>query len=494
MTLSKSKFCRGVQCPKMLWLEKNMPEQYDDSQQNTALLDEGNETGDLAMGYFGDYVEIAYDPTNYAGMLAETKRYIEANTPVICEAFISTGNELCAVDILRVFDAHVEIVEVKSSTKCKDIYLWDMAYQYYVLTKCGYQVRRVSLMHIAGDYIRHGELDLRQLFILEDHTDKVLAMQNDIKAIMESITKITEQPEEPDIGIGPHCDSPYDCGFKQWCWRHIPENSVFDIRGLGFSKKKKWDCYNKNIITFEALLNNHVALPEKPLQQVEWEVYNRPSYIDKAKIQAFLDELSYPLYHLDFETYMPAVPPFDRTMPYGQIPFQYSLHIEKAAGLDPEHREFLAGGYSDPRRALAESLCDDVPGDVCCLAYNMSFERSRLKELAGLFPDLANHLMAIHDNMRDLMTPFKNRDYYDRRFKGSYSIKVVQPTLCENDPELDYHALDLIHHGSEAMEAYPKLSRLPPDEAERYRKALLAYCKVDTMGMVRVLQKLRELV
>jgi hypothetical protein len=175
-----------------------------------------------------------------------------------------------------------------------------------------------------------------------------------------------------------------------------------------------------------------------------------------------------------------------------QTPFQYSLHIQKENGC-LEHREFLAEEGIDPRRSLAERICADIPQTACVLVYNKVYEKGRLKELAERFDDLSKHLMNIHNNIKDLMQPFQSRAYYCRELGGSYSIKQVLPALCPNDPELDYHALDLVHNGDEAMTIYKELPGKSPQEKKRIRNALLAYCRLDTLAMVRVLEKLREI-
>ncbi|WP_409410380.1 DUF2779 domain-containing protein, partial [Aliarcobacter cryaerophilus] len=100
--------------------------------------------------------------------------------------------------------------------------------------------------------------------------------------------------------------------------------------------------------------------------------------------------------------------------------------------------------------------------------------------------------MAIHDNCKDLMIPFQNKDYYHPNMKGSYSIKYVLPALV---PEFEnaYKELDLIHNGGEAMEAFANLSNITDEELkQRYRDSLLEYCKLDTLAMVKILEKLKE--
>ena len=227
-------------------------------------------------------------------------------------------------------------------------------------------------------------------------------------------------------------------------------------------------------------------------RQVEYALEDKGTYVDRKGIAEFLSMLSYPLFFLDFETMQPAVPRYAMSKPYAQIPFQYSLHYIEEKGSPLLHREFLAESGPDPRRPLAEKLCDDIPPDVCVLAYNKSFECNRLKELAELFPDLAEHLLSIENNILDLLTPFRNGYYYNRAMGGSFSIKSVLPAMFPEDPELDYKNLEGVHNGSEAMEVFPLIKDMDEREREETRRNLLRYCALDTYAMVRIWEKLEE--
>ena len=222
-------------------------------------------------------------------------------------------------------------------------------------------------------------------------------------------------------------------------------------------------------------------------------MYDKPDYIDKNNIKKFLNTLSYPLYFLDFETFQMSIPKYDGVKPYMQIPFQYSLHYYDVDN-NLNHKEFLAQADIDPRRKLAEQLVKDIPKNVCVLAYNMSFEKTVIKNLASLYPDLSKSLMNIYDNIKDLMIPFKSRDYYTKNMHGSYSIKYVLPALFPDDPSLDYHNLELVHNGSEAMDIYANLGKKSKEEQSIIRKNLLKYCYLDTYAMVKIYDKLIEIV
>ena len=200
------------------------------------------------------------------------------------------------------------------------------------------------------------------------------------------------------------------------------------------------------------------------------------------------------MYFLDFETYQQTIPKYDGIRPYMKIPFQYSLHFITNENDIVEHREFLAEAGVDPRRKLAEQLVKDIPKDVCTLAYNMGFEKGVIKNLATLYPDLKEHLMNIHDNIKDLMIPFQKRDYYIKEMKGKFSIKYVLPALYPDEPSLDYHNLDMIHNGSEAMDRFDNLENMTKEEQEEVRYNLLRYCELDTYAMVMIWKKLKEVV
>lgn len=511
MNLSKSRYTRGVQCPKMLWMEAHMPDQFDDAVLNQAVLTTGNEVGDLAMGYFGPFTEIPFDAHDFAGMARLTRELVEAGEPVICEATFEHDGNLCMVDILLNEPDGMRLVEVKSSTHVRDIYLHDMAYQCWLLDACGYAVKSASLMHVNGSYVREGELDLRELFTVEDCTEAVRGMMSQVGERVAFLKAVADEPAEPGesgalsqalglgapgerdrFAIGPHCASPYPCGFRRWCWRYVPHPSVFDLGGYGLDKAFK--LVDRGIVTFDDVAAAGLCLKSIPRRQIEAHRSGESPLVDEAFVRRFLSELTLPLYFLDFETYQPAVPPFDGVRPYQQIPTQFSLHVVRDASGAFEHLEFLAREGTDPRRAVAEALVRDIPPDACAVAYNMSFERMVLKDLAEQFPDLAAHLLSVRDNMHDLMVPFRNGAYYAAAQGGSFSIKAVLPALFPDDPELDYHALDGVRNGAQAASALTDLAGMPPEEAARTREALLRYCELDTLAMVRIWQKLRETV
>ncbi|WP_158656914.1 DUF2779 domain-containing protein, partial [Helicobacter bizzozeronii] len=323
--------------------------------------------------------------------------------------------------------------------------------------------------------------------------------------------------QEPDVAIGKHCNAPHECSAKPYCWEEqqglVGHKHIFALARHGFSNKIM-KLYRDRKIFFKDLEEEDIqSLTPSQRMQVEHTKTNTP-HIEEDAIQEFLETLEYPLYHLDFETYQPAIPPFDGVKPYTQIPFQYSIHIEYGDGRI-EHKEFLADCGTDGRLQLAQRLIKDIPSDACVLAYNSAFEKSILKGLADLFatnagfemdklqdlvdfsnkqlPQIVKVLLQIRSNIIDLMTPFQHGDYYDPKMGGSYSIKSVLPALVP-DFEKAYKDLELVHNGEEAMQAYTQMPHMSKEEQEKTKKALLEYCKLDTLAMVEVLGVLKRAV
>lgn len=483
--ISKSLYCNYIQCKKQIWLNKYKPEEYIETK-NESIMENGNEVGDLARRYFGNYSLVKFNEV-LIKMIMETKEYLKQNKSVICEASFKFDNLFASIDILKIDDDGVNIYEVKSSTEVKDIYKDDASFQAYILKKLGYKVKSVNIMHLNSFYEFKDELDLKGLFSIEDITSLSIKKESEIEENVKEINEILDSEKEPDIDLDIYCFKPYDCPFFKYCSKHIKDNNVFEIRGMTINKKI--DLYKKGLINFEDLINE--KLNDKYIEQIDYRLHDKEPKINKDKIKSFLSTLKEPLYFLDFETYQDAIPKYNGQRVYGQVPFQYSLHYYENNEL--KHKEFLSEPDIDPRRSLAEQLVKDIPIDVDVLAYNMSFEKGVIKSLSNIYPDLSESLMKIHDNIKDLMIPFYNRDYYVKEMDGSYSIKYVLPALFPNDKELDYHNLDMVHNGGEAMDTFKKLGTLSKKEQEIVRNNLLKYCKLDTYAMVKIYQKLKEI-
>jgi hypothetical protein len=481
LNLSKSKFLRGLQCHKSLWLYNYKPELRtppDESQQ--AVFDSGTEVGLLAQKLFPNGKEIIFKEGSFNKKIKDTKELINEGVKTIYEATFSHNNVLVMVDILHKGRKGWELYEVKSSTEVKDVHVSDLSIQYHVLTGCGLPISKASLIYINNQYVKSGELDIKELFSITKLTNEVEENQGFVVGRLSQMQKML-RGNCPEIDIAPYCFDPYTCDYKDFCWHHIPKCSVFNISKLQTSKK--FELYYEGILKFEDIPDDYQLSPSQRLQ-VNAEL-NDLLIINKKAIKEFLDSIYYPLYFLDFETFMSAVPLFDGTRPYQQVPFQYSLHVLEDENAELKHYEFLAKEGIDQREELIKSLTSKIPDEACIMVYNMTFEKRIIRKLSEQFPSYKNKLMDIHENILDLMVPFQKKDYYTKEMKGSYSLKFVLPALL---PRLTYEGM-AISDGGDAMNAYATLHLLEDKkEVKQVRKALLEYCKLDTFAMVKILE------
>lgn len=491
--LSKSKYCKLVQCPKILWMNKYKSDVAVPTARE-AVLANGTAVGELARNLFGDYTNIEFN-TDLNIMVEDTKKMLKSKPNIITEASFNYDNNFCSVDILKNNLDGVEIYEVKSSTDVHDIYLDDASYQYFVLSNLGLNVKKVCIVYINKQYVRDKELEIEKLFNIQDITDIAKLKQDEIKKTIEMANKYMDEyngDNEPNTDIGMHCFNPYKCEFWEYCTRNLPKPNVFDIGG-GMHTSKKFEKYYEGKISFRDLQNEN--LNPKFLEQIDFELNNLKPKIEKEAIKGLMDSLKYPLYFIDYETYQLAIPEVEGTKPYQQLPFQYSLHIIKEKGASIQHKEFLAE-IDDQNyiRHFAESMIKDMPENGSVIIYNKAFEPVRNNEIARMYPDLKDELERINSNIIDFMEPFKQRKYYTKEMHGSASIKAVLPALYPNDPELNYHNLPVVHNGGEASEAFLSLRNMSKEEQKEIRHGLLVYCELDTYAMVKIWEKLNEIV
>lgn len=488
MILSKSQYIRGLQCHKSLWLYKNSPELRDrPDEAQESLFNTGYSVGELAKELFPKGIEVEFDADNFKCMISKTKELIANGTEVIYEATFSENGIFTMVDILVKNGNTWDIYEVKASTKVKDIHIDDAAIQWYGLSNT-VNLNRVFIVHINNKYVRKGELDVTELFSIEEITEPVKDKQNTIEKTLNNMEDVIKV-EMPNIDIGGHCDKPYSCDFKGHCWKHIPTPSVFNLYWM--NETKKFEMYNQGLLTYTDI-PDEFKLNDTQRLQVETAKTKEP-YIDKNIIKNFLETIKYPINFFDFETFQNAIPRFDDQRPYMQIPFQYSLHILHEDGT-MEHKEFLGDENSDPRETLIEHMLNDVTFTGSIVAYNQSFEMSIIKELAKYNEDKEKELLALNDRFIDLIDPFRGKGYYHPDFNGSFSIKSVLPAMFQNDDELDYKKLGSIQNGGDAMDTFANLHLLKDkSKLEEIKKDLLAYCRLDTLAMVRIWEKLHHI-
>ena len=485
--LSKSKFLSGLQCHKRLYLEIHQPFLATKPDAATqAMFEMGTEVGALARSRFpgGVLVTAGYRQTEAA--LAQTAALIQdLSVPAIFEAAFLHEGVLIRADVLeRVPSMEGQpggwhLIEVKSSTRVKDIHLEDLAVQSHVIAGAGLSLLSVGLMHITTGYqYRGGAIDLTELFAVQDLSEAVAQRRAEVPGRLAGMTSMLLQSQSPAIEPDRHCHTPYDCPFWNHCTKDKPSRWIHYLPG---SKQIVGQLTEQGVTTIDEIPDGTKLSPvqRRVKENVEWI---------SPKLGAVLKAVQYPVHHLDFETVMLAVPRFSETRPYQALPVQWSNHIEEATG-ELRHEEFLHKDTSDPRKVLAESLLESLgeKGSICVYS---PYERSILEQLAIAIPSLKPALSSIIARLWDLF-PIIRDHYYHPAFDGSYSIKSVLPAMV---PSLAYDDL-AIKEGGHAASQYYRMVFVETDWVERatIEEALLRYCERDTLAMVELRRTLAVL-
>lgn len=487
--LSKSSFLKGLQCSKLLYLYKYHYNYKDPlTAEEQVKFSTGTDIGIFARQLFPGGIDASpKSHKNFTPSIVLTQKLIKEGTEVIYEAAFNHKQVLAAMDILVKKNNAWYAYEVKSSTRISAVNIQDAALQYYVISQSGIELEDISIVTINNQYVRDGHLDLHKLFSIQSVLKDVLAMQALIHNKVIELKEVLDLPFIPVKEIGEHCFSPYKCNFMGHCWKHIPKNSVFEIAGI--KREDQFALFNSGIKQISDITPD---MPFKKAQQVQIKsIKQQEPIIDTEGIRQFLSSVKYPLYFMDFESSMPAVPLLPNTRPYENIPIQYSIHYKHTAKSKLTHFEFLAHAGGDPRREFVESLLRDTEKEGDILVYDRTFEAKILQSLIKLFPEYSEKLEDRISRIKDLMEPFEKKYYYSSEMKGSHSLKSILPALV---PGLNYDKLK-INSGAMAMNAFHSLHEVRDlFHIAETREALLEYCKMDTYAMVKIFEKLEAAV
>jgi len=490
-TLSKSTFVRGCKCLKSLYLYKFHYDLRDEvSQQQQALFDQGNEVGMLARSLFPGGKDATVTPAHdYTASVKRTQQILQSGCKTIYEAGFMFNNVYAAIDTLVIRKNGWYLYEVKSSTSVKEYHTLDAALQYYILKNLGYPVKQVSIVCINNQYVRHGEIEPEKLFNIHDITTEAIQFQDYVEDQLEVMQQMVKSGVEPQCRLGRQCNEFYPCDFQGHCWKKFNEVE-YPVTAISKISDRLWELVNKNIYGQPQIPSEYYfRLTPLQRQQISCTLEKTSPPPDIREIKKFLKDVSSPVSFLDFETIATAIPLFDGTRPYQQIPFQFSLHCNDSSR-EYRHYEYLGDGKTDPRPELIKQLIASLPSKGSVFVYYMPFEKSRLQELAESFPQYKKQLNAICERLVDLIIPFRNRYIYHYKMNGSASIKSVLPALF---PELDYSKLN-ISDGGMASLAYLNLSCITDKkQIASTRGNLLEYCKMDTRAMVELYQYLSKL-
>ena len=439
----------------------------------------GEDVNDVARAQHPGGVLVEYDDGADAA-IEDTRRLLKERpgTPIF-EATLTAHGVLIRADILKSSREGFELIEVKSTTSVKAHYYEDCAVQAWVLERAGLTVKDIRLCHIDNEFLYPGGGDYSGLFHLEDVTKEVRERIRSVPQWVQGCGEVLIGGE-PEVEMGSHCTAPYSCPFIGFC---RGEETEYPLRCMPHPVGTREIT---DALTAEGIEDIR-DIPEGRLRNDRQKWVRRVTIAGKPELRPEAAEVGacdYPRYYLDFETVQFAIPIWECTRPFEISPFQWSCHIELASG-DLRHEEYLDTTGNPPMRACAEELLGIAGKEGSIFTYG-SFEKTVLNALAVRYPDLAGDLHMLTNRLVDLL-PIVRRTYYHPDMLGSWSIKKVLPTVA---PHLDYGSLGEVQDGTAAGTAYFRIINPETDAAERRRleRGLLEYCKLDTLGMVELVE------
>ena len=354
---------------------------------------------------------------------------------------------------------------------------------------------------------------------ITEEYQKIISLERDEILERENNLKINTKC------LGKCCDykKTTQCKFYKICMKNVlKDGSILEYLGKNYAfKELDENGKSRCVDVFELINQGLYMIPdardylEKQENITQYECYiNNETYMDKERIKYALQEIKYPIYHLDFESYNCPLPRFKGEKPYDQSVFQYSLHKEATPGvcdIVENHTEFLAKDHLDHRKELVEQMIKDIDlsNGGCVMVYNKSFEKTRMKEFTEFFPEYKKEVDNINDNIFDLLDVLKGNEklfdvilpqsikdksaneprytYYHNNMHGSFSIKKILPLFTN----LTYSNL-VVKNGTEAIVTYGQLPTLTEKEYNEKYLALRIYCRQDTWAMVEILRGLRK--
>jgi predicted RecB family nuclease len=482
--ISKRVFLSSRECLRRGWYLQHRSSTEPVSEADRFRLEQGQLIGTQAQLRHPDGVLVAERIPSEAATLT-SELLIDDKVDALFEAAFMWNDCTTRADLLVRGDQGWIVDEVKSSledTKQLPDLIDDVTYTVMVTRGAGLEVERCRLLLISRDY-RLG-MSPQDLFATKEVSEEVASRLPEFTDSLTTIRTALEQDTPPSARLSSVCRK---CEFfATECLGKDLQHPILHIPSL-----------HKNVIAQLVELGIHEikSVPEgymlSALQsRVIACVKSGREYVGPT-LRGDLAEIQWPAAYLDFETVATAIPLYPDVAPYQQITTQFSLHVCDEPGQVIDHHEYLADPTRDCQRELAMKLLEVLEGTKSVIVYHASFESGRLTDLAKLFQDLAPQLQDVIDRLFDLEVAIRN-GYYHPDFRGSYSIKRVLPVLV---PDLTYEGLP-IGDGDTAVAQFARmaLGQYDTEEVAVIRRQLLDYCALDTLAMVRLHQRLLEIV
>ncbi len=467
MHLTKTNFLQYLGCSKSLWLRKHKPSLYPDQRMSTyedKLAWEGYEVQRLVQGSL---------------LMRDNKSHYSFE-----KVYRTEDGLYASADIIRHNEnGTVDIYEVKSSGSIDTSHLIDAAFQTITVENSGSKVESIYIVHLNKDYIRGATLKIEEMMKFSLVTEQVRNIIEETKIKISSAFNLLKQTRIDEVGCSCiELSRSHHCDTFNYFNPTIPTPSIYNLPRI---HKKKINMFVSEG-RFDLMEIDESEVSGNQLNVLKAAKLNSP-VINANIIKTFYEQVTYPIYFLDYETYSSAIPVVEGIKPHAHIPFQFSIHIKKSElDQDLQHFEYLSNKAELPL-GMVEAMEKIIGSKGSIISWHKSFENTRNKEMAVLYPDKGEFLNCISDRTIDLEDIFKG-GYVDIAFGGSTSIKKVLPVIV---PNLTYDTL-AVTNGTDAMVAFTHILAMSDGaDKKKLRNDMLEYCKLDTLAMVKNIEKMK---
>jgi hypothetical protein len=483
--ISKTAFLKYDQCSKAFFLYKKHPYLRDPvSKEKQFTFNRGHYVGKLAQQLFPGGADVSLQTKSSKAAFDLTKELLSQNIKTIYEATFIYNGVLVMIDILHYDGMNWNAYEVKSSLKISDAYIKDACLQYYVLKNSLSDFNDLFLVTLNANYVLGDEIDLKQLFkkrSIKENAEKNIGF---FDTTVLQMNLVLEKNVIPDVPIGKHCFSPYECDFLGTCWKNTSDpKSIFRIGksdrdqlfALYFSGAETVDKIDP-----ETDLKPHIKIQAESIKTGQ-------PYFEKNAINDFLKKVRGKFCFLDMEIWSPAIPKYKGAGPFEQIPFLFSVCFLNES--IPVFKNYLKPIETDSRFEFLLALLDATKDFDSVLVFDKNLEQQILGKLENLFPEKKKEINDLRLKLIDLAEPVQNFNFYHPKFNGNFSLKAVSEIFSETS---DYSGLD-IASGIVAMHKYEGL--LTEENViinEQTKQQLTDYCNADTLTCSKFLEYLKE--
>lgn len=215
--LSKSRYIRGLQCVKALYLDTFHSDLARLSDATRQKFVEGRRFESVFKGLFPSGIDVSKRVGPRFGRYPEVTSELLANPGecVLFEAGFVYDDVLVLADVLhRKEDGTVCIYEVKNTSKVSPVIRNDVYLQHYVISHCLDNISSFEVVHRNESYTV--DMPQKQLFLKEDLTREAIEHKEFVASHIAEFKDVLAG-FEPQVEMGEHCNAPYECPYQEYC-------------------------------------------------------------------------------------------------------------------------------------------------------------------------------------------------------------------------------------------------------------------------------------